>query len=172
MESKSTTSQIVRKSFTLMVIRLVIFELILESIYIAWRFGIDGFPISPEMKISLHSYTTVVFIIVTISQIIILLRIVLQWMNESYELKNNELTIYEGVLSKISRSYPYNQIQTITVSQSMFGRLLNFGTIVLTIPTLSQDLVLNEIPKPHLFAEQIKNYLPKSDQSALFLRRK
>lgn len=165
------STYIIRKSFPLLIIRLVVLELLLESIYVGWRFGIDYLSIASDTKIFLHSLTTAVFIFVTLIQIILLLVIVIKWLNEYYEMQDDEIIQWTGVITKRGRSYPYSNIQSITIQQSAVGRILNFGTVVLYVPTLGQDLSFDEVPKPQAFIKLIKEHMPTNEEGQFLIKR-
>ena len=47
-----------------------------------------------------------------------------------YELKDTGITISGGIWRKQEHSIPYNQIGRVVLEQSLFGRLLNYGTVI------------------------------------------
>ncbi len=156
----------------MLIIRITVMELLLECIYVGWRFGIDYLPIEENIKLLLHNFTTGVFIIVSLIQIFLLILIVVRWINEYYELQKDEIIVWKGVITKKGQSYPYTNIQSITVNQSLLGRVVGFGTVILYIPALGQDLVFHEVPSPYSFTELIKSRLPKIDSQRFIFKRK
>lgn len=169
---KSGAVYIIRRSFTLLILRIIAVELLLECIYVIWRLGIDYLPVDTAMKIGLHGLTTAVFMVVTIMQIIFLIVTVSRWLNEYYELQEDEIIQWTGVLTKKGKSYPYTNIQSITVQQGWFGRLLKYGTVNLYVPALGHDLVFSEVPEPYAFIELVKQYMPKGNDSRFLFRRR
>lgn len=172
MRDDSKMTYIIRKSFPLLVIRIILAELILEGIYVGWRFGIDFLPIETDVKVLFHAITTGVFIVVTILQIILLVVIFSKWMNEYYELQDDEIIQWTGILTKRGKSYQYNNLQSLTVHQSILGRLLKYGTVSMYVPALGQDLDFTEVPKPFAFVELIKQHFPKGDGQKFLFKRK
>ncbi len=172
MNTEIGSTYIIRKSFSVLVLRLVVMELLLEGIYVGWRFGIDFLPIIIETKVLLHLFTTIIFIFVTFFQLGLLLIIVIRWLNEYYELQEDELIQWTGVLTKKGKSYPYTNIQSITVEQSWFARLLGYGTVNLYVPALGQELTFDEVPKPYVFIELVKKHMPKGKSPGFLFRKK
>lgn len=171
MKNKSAV-YVIRKSFPLLIIRIILVELILESIYLLWRIGIDFMFVAPDAKVFLHQFTTVIFIAVTILQVFLLLVLVLRWSTDFYELQDDEVIKMNGIFSKNGKAFAYQNIQSITVRQSLLGRLLRYGTVYLYIPVLGQDIAFNEVPNPYAFIALIKkNMNNKNDQGFIFRRR-
>lgn len=165
------TTTIIRKSFILLIFRIIVAELLLESIYVAWRIGIYMIPISPELQSTLNIWTTVLFVIITVIQLILLVVILLRWLNEYYELQRDEIIVWNGVLTRKGRSYPYTNIQSISVDQDILGRLFNYGTVMIYVPALGQELHFEEVPKPYEFIEIIKNNIPKAEGNNIIIRK-
>ena len=104
-------------------------------------------------------------------QTLVLLIILAKWNGETFELSNDELVIHEGVFSRSQKTYPYNNMQSVIVSQTFLERLINAGTVSVFIPTLGRDIVFREIPSPYQFAEKIKSAIPYAGKSQFLLRK-
>lgn len=112
--------------------------------------------------------TTLIFMSIGISAVVIM---VSQWANEGYYLKDNELTVRRGIIGKTEVSYPYANMQSVTVQQSFFGRVFNFGQISILIPTLGKEVMFNEISNPQGFANKLKEHIPYPDNGQFIIRR-
>lgn len=172
MKNQSEAVYVIRKSFPLLILRIIMVELLLESIYLLWRIGIDFMPFAVDTRTFLHQFTTIIFIIVTILQVFLLLAIVLKWSNDYYELQEDEVIKMSGIFSKNGKAFAYQNIQSITVQQSFLGRMLRYGTVYLYIPVLGQDIAFNEIPNPYAFIALIKKNMNKKTEGGFIFRRK
>lgn len=170
-ENKTLPPIVVRKSTALFIIRIIVLELIFEVIYLSWRGIIHFFPFSLETLITLNSLSLIFFLIfVTVIQNIFLIIISLRWVNDYYEIRPDEIAHITGIITKTDKSYPYRDIQSVTVHQRFFGRLFKYGSIHLYIPTLGHDLNFDEVSNPAKFAELIKRNIPKTEGRYIFRR--
>lgn len=166
------SSIVVRKSVFLFVLRVILLELLFEVIYLAWRALIHLLPFSLENIVTLNIVSIFFFLVlITVIQNILLIYITLKWVNEYYEIRPDEIAYITGILSKTQMAYPYRDIQSITIHQGFFGRMFNYGSVYLYIPTLGQELHFNEISDPGKFVEQIKHANPKIEGGQYLFRR-
>ena len=96
--------------------------------------------------------------------------VVLDWVNRYYELRPDEIVQISGIITKREVEYPYGNIQSITVIQGLMGRICNFGTIDIYIPTLWNDLYFTEVPDPHKFVEIVKEFNPTMEGGKFLFR--
>lgn len=160
MNKKSTEIRpiLIRKSIALLAIRVIFLELLFEILYLTWRSLIHFIPLSVETMVTPNIVSIIIFILlITIIQNIILIYIILSWSNNYYEFQENEIAHYSGILTKTKKSYLYQDIQSITVKKSILGRLFNYGSITLFIPTQIKDIYFNEVPDPKSFARLFKS---------------
>ena len=162
----------IRRSVALFALRVILLELIFEVIYLSWRTLIHYLPFSLDTVVTLNGISIIFFLIlITVIQNIILVYIVLSWVNDFYEIGSKEITHVTGIFSKTRRSYPYRDIQSITVHQGFMGRLLNYGEINLYIPTLGHDLHFREVASPRRFVELVKEANPNLSGGKYIFRR-
>jgi len=102
-------------------------------------------------------------------QIAILVIMLMRWSNETYEIMDAELIVREGVFKRIEKSYPYNNMQSVIVRQSIFERMIGAGTVSVFVPTLGKDLIFSEVPNPKQFAESIKKAIPYSEKNQFIM---
>ncbi|MCB9817014.1 PH domain-containing protein [Candidatus Nomurabacteria bacterium] len=97
--------------------------------------------------------------------------LVAQWANEGYYIKENELVVRRGIIHKTEISYPYANMQSVSVQQGFFGRLFNFGLVTIFIPTLGKDILFNEISAPKKFAQILKDHIPYAESGQFLIRK-
>lgn len=163
---------LIRRSAALFVIRVIFLELVFEIIYLTWRTLINYLPFSLETLVTLNTASIIFFLImVTGIQNILLIYIALNWTNDYYEFRANDIAHFKGIFEKTKQSYKYQDIQSITIKQSIFGRLLNYGDVILYIPTLGYDVQFNEVPDPKKFVDFLKSIQPGSEGARFIIRR-
>lgn len=170
--SKELPLIIVRRSVALFVIRVILLELIFEAIYLSWRTIIHYLPIPLETVVTLNGASIIVFLVlVTLIQNILLIIVALKWVNDYYEVGHDEVAHVKGIVSRTKQSYPFHDIQSITVHQGFLGRLLKYGEVNLYIPTLGHDLHFREVSNPERFVELVKNINPKVERRKYIFKR-
>ncbi len=83
----------------------------------------------------------------------------------SYTLTESKLEIDKGLVSRTTKSVPIRRIQDVTVSASVFQRMLGFGD--LTIDNASDDIekvVLKNINNPKFYADILLRQMRRLDQ--------
>ncbi len=162
----------IRRSVALFVLRVILLELIFEIIYLTWRTIIHYLPIPLETVVTLNGVSLIIFfILVTLIQNILLIVIALNWVSDYYEIREDEVAHVKGIVSKTSRSYPYHDIQSITIHQGFIGRIFNYGEVSLYIPTLGHDLHFREVSSPERFVELVKSISPQIERGKYIFRR-
>lgn len=170
--TKGTPSIVIRKSVSLFILRIIFIELIFEVVYLTWRGLLHFLPLSLEHIVTLNAVSILFFLIlITIIQNIFLVFITLKWVNDFYEIRSDEIAHITGILSKTEKAYPYRDIQAVTIHQGVLGRLLNYGSVHLYIPTLGYDLNFNEVSSPAKFVDLVKSVNPNAEGGKFIFRR-
>lgn len=72
----------------------------------------------------------------------------MQWSNENYILRPGEIVHHRGVMRVRETRYALNTVETITFNQSVWGKLLQYGTIRLERPRSHDQFELHQILDP------------------------
>lgn len=158
----------IRPSIVLFLMRLCTAEIGLELLYLAWVWQIDHLDYSAGARADLHAASSTVLFAVTALQVLLFFVLSSRWYFEYYVIMPAEILHRRGIFARDEQLYPYENIQTLTVHQSLLGRMLNYGTVRIYIPTLGQELRFDEIPSPEQFIEAVERAMP-TDQDAKFL---
>lgn len=81
--------------------------------------------------------------------------IVLQWIKTTYVIRPQAITEHRGIITVTEKDYSTERIESVIVQQSIWGKIFNYGTIVVFNPVLKEDLQLIDIPHPFLYARVI-----------------
>ena len=91
--------------------------------------------------------------------LIILLKTFIQRKAKKYIITNKKIVLENGILSKVRDIIPMQNIRTIRVKQSALDRILNHGTVILSVPGGAKDGVpIARISKPDQLIETINSY--------------
>jgi uncharacterized membrane protein YdbT with pleckstrin-like domain len=164
---KSTDT--IRRSVPLLVARLVLLVLLIEIslfglfFFVEWIIGLSN--------IELQYIGPILQIFALPIELFATIALIYQWSSVTYELRDNEVTVRTGLIRRTEQSYPFNNMQSVTVRQDIIGRLVRAGTVSVFIPTLGQELTFHEVENPQDFAEKLKQALPYPDKSQYIIRR-
>ncbi len=82
----------------------------------------------------------------------------LKYKNWFFELRDDELYLKRGVLTKIDSTAPYCRIQHIDISQNVVERIFHLSRLVIyTAGTKGADLIIPGLP--HYYAQELQNKL-------------
>ena len=165
---------IIRRSIILLIFRIVLTEILFGFPYILWRFFIDInlLNVSDQTLLYINSFSVFIyFFLITIIQTSIIIYIFLNWVNNYYEIRSEEIIINTGIFTKQQMAYPFRDIQSIKLNQGILDRLFNYGTVSVYIPTLGYDLHFNEITSPQTFIKMIKDRSSNNKEEKYLFKR-
>jgi len=82
--------------------------------------------------------------------LIVLIWLFALWFNTYYIISEEGISKTEGVIFKRTRTFDISSVSSVQVTQSVLGRILKYGSIVLENPLTKQDLILKNVNDPYL----------------------
>ncbi len=163
MERKISVTHInVRQSIFFLLLKLLVIDLI--SAFVAWlffsSFGIAG--LSDEMKLQFISGSKIYFVILIFVQIYLTLFVVVQWVNEYYEISKDMVTHRRGFIWKKEDQYPLRHIRLVRIEQGIIGRIFGYGTIELLDWDLAKYTTLYLVHNPMKYFYILEGLLPRA----------
>ena len=153
----------VRRSRTILVGRLIVTQGIIIFFHILVRtiltLSIPSEQANVEM---LFSINMVFIIIIQSANLYLVLRIIMRWLSEYYIIAKDEIIIKKGFFKINKHAFAIEKVESVNISQSIFGKVFNFGTITIFNPALNQTVHLRNITNPHFYANKIKANFEKS----------
>lgn len=101
-----------------------------------------------RVKLSLTSYTAIALFVVILIIIIYIIWQILGWYSKEYVLTDSKIMVKSGVLLTKKNYMPYSTVQDINVSQSIFARILNVGSVSIFSAYDNNQMVLENIHDP------------------------
>lgn len=95
-------------------------------------------------------------IVFDLLSILMSIYIFLQWKNHFFVISYNGIRHKRGVWDKHEENYSCDNVETIMLDQSWFGRLFRFGTIKLYDPALQANIILYNIHSPRKIAKLMR----------------
>lgn len=146
----------VRQSIAILLTKLVIVDLLLAILVVGSYFLI----VQAEILVQDVSRNPVLFLItfsgLGITKIILTVYIVLQWLNEYYEITPEAVIHKKGVINRTTERYTLDKIRRITIEDTFLGEMLNFATISLYDLRLNKTLDMYLIHNPDRYAKILK----------------
>ena len=115
------------------------------------------------LPFDLHSRVSLLLLFLDLIKIILqiyfTLFLVLSWSSNIYYLTRKHLIKREGFIGTKEKIYDFDNIRSITVNQSLLGKLFNFGTIYLSTSAsggYQAEISLENISDPQKYEQRIK----------------
>ena len=87
------------------------------------------------------------------------------YFSSEYGVTNKRVIMKFGWISRSSLEIPHNRIESLAVNQGVLGRVLNYGTVMITGTGGSTD-VFYDLPNPLAFRRAAQDQLELLDQPA------
>lgn len=162
--------QLIRRSTTVLLFKIFIAEIINEIVYLVLTLfvisaGNNGIINNPDI------FRLTINIVMASIGISLLIIIISLWVNEGLGVEDEEIVYHKGVLKTTYTSYPYTNIQRVSVHQTLLGKIFNYGSVELYVPVLDKELLFTEMPSPHKLAKLIKLRIEKPTGSQFLLKK-
>lgn len=152
-----------RKSIAVLILRIAALQLLALLVYIVIRLSKLLFFRELFAGDDYHDLNfwlgIMVLILVVIVQAVFLITIVLQWYYEVYEIRKDLVVHSRGVLKRKEDIYSLKTVEAGSVSQSLPGKLLNYGTVKIYSPVLKREYSLVDISNPQQTRDTIISLL-------------
>ena len=106
------------------------------------------------------SFTTIATALVFFIGIVGLMKVIVLYLTCEYVITNQRVIIKNGLINIHVTEVLLQKIETIYVNQSLFGKLLDFGTVVIVGSGGTKDIYPN-VPNPFLFRKLIQENIEK-----------
>ncbi len=160
----------IRQSIFFLLLKLVILDLFAVFLILVFFTSLSASVISSDIKLKLISYNLPVFLILGFIKIVITLFVVLQWLNEYYEVWPNSIIHKKGIIWKKEEKHTFGHIRLIKIEQGIWGRLLTYGTLSLYDYSLRRYASLYLIHNPIKYFHILDDLLPKAQKEKEVLR--
>lgn len=152
----------IRGSVIILIIKLSValflFELIYGIIYYVLSLGIP-------LPFDLHHHVAEAIFILGIfklfAEIIFIVYIALSWTNNMYFLTEKHIIQRKGILHVEEDIFHFNNIRSISINQSIFGKIFRYGDIMLKTSAsggYQGDVSMTGIANPEKYEKMISNY--------------
>ncbi len=159
----------IRQSIFFLVLRLFAIEAIAATFIIGFHFLLGEASSRIEFDTSVI-FNMPMYLGLVAVKMIVTVYIVVQWVNEYYEIYPKEVIYKRGFLVKQEERHLVEHIGSMKIDQGFFGRIFNFGTIKLFNWTTEKDVLLYLIHNPLKYEHILEDLLPEADKGKDMLR--
>lgn len=146
----------IHRSTPLFLSRLLLAMLLMELVPLVWSWQSSAISYTDAVRMQLQGASGPILIAIILLQIIVFIAMASAWNNEYYVILPTEILHRRGTIVRKQQLYPYGSIQSLATYRSFRGRIFNYGTITLIMPSMQKEVRLYEIPDPEQFVEAVK----------------
>lgn len=150
----------IRQSIAILLARLFLVDFLMAFLVILSYFMV----VTGGNFINYTSANTPLFLTIFIALGIIKIAtssyVILQWLNEYYEITPDYVVHKKGIIFKKSEQYRLNNVRAMDVEDSFLGEMFNFATITLYDIRLQKYLDMYLIHNPRRYAKVLQELRP------------
>ena len=152
----------IRGSIIILVAKLATVLLLFDLLYVGLYYLLT---LSFALPFDLHHHISllllVIFFLKLLMQLFLILNVTLSWANSAYYLAGKHIIRRNGILHVEEDVFHFDNIRSISVNQSFFGKIFNYGDISLKTSAsgvYEGDVIMTEISNPKKYEEILREY--------------
>lgn len=154
----------IRQSIFFLMLKLIILDVIAAFIAVFYYFLISNvFNLGIIFK-EIPLYNLLLLLALVIIKIFLGIYVVMEWINEYYELWPNMILHKSGFFFKKEERHPLSHIKSIKVEQGFSGKAFGFGNITIFDWYLEKETSLYLIHNPIKYFNIIESLIPKTEE--------
>ena len=160
----------IRTSIVLLLLRLVLLDLIGAAFVIIYFSTITGSFFSADIRSTVLSLNFLFFLVMVIVKIGLTTFVVLEWLNEYYEITPKTVVHKRGVIFREIDRFSLDKVRAVSVQQGIFGKIINSGTLTLYDVRLNKYMDLFQIHNPMKYLHVFEDLIPNLEERKTVLR--
>lgn len=165
------SSLVLRESIISLSLRLFFAEFLLGILGIGIRIPLLYIFSSVTGPVQTYGLYGIFYLLFQTINVGVIIFILLDWYRRSYTIRSKDIHLQSGVFSVKDELLQYDNMEKVHVSQTLIGRIGNFGTIEMYNPLLNQSTFFKNIPHPRVYAEKIQNAIPKNNAQPIVINK-
>lgn len=159
----------IRQSIYLLLLKLILID-VFAAVCILAFFSSLVLPLSTEIKIGIVSSNTFYFSLLVLAKMGATLFVVLQWLNEYYEITPFKIIYRKGIIWSKEIIYKIEHIESVSLKQGVVGKLLNYGTIEFYDWRTKSYVSFYLIHNPVKYMNILESLVPGADEQKEIIR--
>lgn len=160
----------IRESITFLVLRLLGLEAIAAIGIIVFHNLILSPAVRDTVGPQLIVFNIPLFVLLVFLKIILMIFIIVQWLNEYYEITPKEIIHKKGLIFRKEEKYKLEHLGALKINQNVIGRIFNYGSLKLYNLALRKDVSLYLIHNPRKYHHVLESILPAADEEKKVFR--
>lgn len=160
----------IRQSIFFLHLRLITIEVIAAFAIILVHSILLGTDIKTNIGDNIISFNIPIFIILVMIKTFFAVFVIIQWLNEYYEITGHDVLHRKGLIFKREERTILEHIGSVDIEQGFFGRIFNFGTIKLFNWASEKEVYLYLIHNPLKYLHILEDLVPQTDREKKIFR--
>ncbi|MBI4079517.1 MAG: PH domain-containing protein, partial [Candidatus Levybacteria bacterium] len=119
----------VRQSIFLLLFRLIVLDILAAIVLIFYFSPLFLQQLPSDIKLDLLSQNRFFVLLLLITKVLLTLYVVLQWVNEYYEITPHKIHHKKGIIWRKEMDFEITHLRSIGIQQGILGRLFNYGSL-------------------------------------------
>lgn len=160
----------IRHSIFFLLLKLFLLDVIAAFMAIAFFMFLTLPSLPSEIKLQFISYSEIYFVLLVSIKIFLTIYVVLQWLNEYYEIRPASVAHRRGIIWRKEEIFPIKQIRAVGIHQGMLGRIFQYGTLTLYDWWMEKYATMYLIHNPIKYLHVLETLLPGASQEKDIVR--
>ncbi|MCL6096610.1 MAG: PH domain-containing protein [Patescibacteria group bacterium] len=152
----------IRGSIVILTARLATALVLFEALHVIAYYILNlGIPLPFGLHRQVAQVLLVLDILKLFAELYFIVNITLSWVNNTYYLTDKHLIQRRGIFRAEEDVFHFDNIRSISISQSIIGKILNYGDIILKTSAsggYQGDVVMSGVANPKKYEDIISKY--------------
>lgn len=158
---------VLRRSIFFLLLTIFSIEISFDIFFLVLKLFPLLLPTPNLLQNLVNMYSLPVFVVLSIVKALFMIFAAFAWISTRFEIHGDAIRFKRGILFTNEKVFMCTYTQEVTCSQSLWGRIFNYGTVEVFNPTIKETIYMDAIPNPHRYVEIIKNNLPDTSNAKL-----
>jgi len=154
----------IRLSISIMLLKMLFIEAVAAILVVLYFTSVRVLGATDIQLNGISAIEIPLYVIAVVLKMFVTIYIVIQWLNEYYEITPDAIFKRRGVIFRKEQKYPLSHIHMVVISQSVFGKIFNYGTLSLYDFQRNKYFDMYMIHNPMRYEAIVEKLLPKVDE--------
>jgi len=160
----------IRQSIFFLVLKLIFLDLLSVALLVGYFIAMSNFSMSGIFSNPFRLFDVSYISILLLIKIILAVYVIMEWINEYYEVWPTLLIHRRGFILKKEERHPLSHIRSVKLEQGIFGRFFGFGTITIYDWYLERYTSLYLIHNPVKYYNIIERIIPRTEKEKAYFQ--
>lgn len=162
----------IRQSISFLLLKLIVIDLLAAIFVIIFFSAIFASQLTIEFKTEVVSFNQIYFALLFVFKTFLTLFVVLQWLNEYYEIRPDRIIHRKGVIWRHEYIHEFSDIKSLKFRQGIFGRIFNYGSLSFFDWKEDKHKSIYLIHNPQRYFKILQDLVPRAEVEKETIREK